>query len=344
MKKLTVDIVSKPKDYEVVFPENFSELEEDLLGQIGGRRGFLVTDENVVRKSGFDVKGFAEKNNLLFLVLPPGEKHKHWDTVEKILTFAFENHFDRGEIFVAVGGGVIGDMVGFAASVFMRGVPVIQVPTSLLAMVDASVGGKTGIDCKFGKNLIGSFYQPERICCCLDFLKTLPNTEVLNGVAEMLKHGVIGSEKHFNDLVAVASKTPSLDALFPLVVDSIRIKRDFVEADEKEAGRRMHLNLGHTFGHAIELLSDFKIPHGYAVAIGAGMAADFAVKQGICSEGVARTIRDGFDKFGFDLKPPFAEDDIFEAMKRDKKVRNGVVKLVLPKRVGEVVVRDLQKV
>ncbi len=331
MKNITVQIPEKPKSYDISFPKDFAELLKNLKTQLNGRKALVVTDKNVAEKSGFDFTQFKE-----VLVLPPGESQKNWGTIEKILNHAFENHFDRSSLFVAVGGGVIGDMVGFAASLFMRGIPFIQVPSSLLAMVDASVGGKTGIDCSFGKNLIGGFHQPEAIFCCQEFMSTLPVSEIRNGVAEMIKHGILGSASHFQDLEKLADKNPDIEAIFALVPDSIEIKKSKVEADEKESGERMHLNLGHTFGHAIELLSDFQMAHGHAVAIGTVMAADFALKKGICEEGTAQRIRSIFEKFDFDLECDFSEADIFNAMKHDKKVRGGRVQLVLPEKIGKV--------
>ncbi len=328
MKKITIRIPEKTKTYDIEFPESYSALRQALKSQIGDKKALIITDENI---SGFNFSAFPN-----VFVLPSGEEHKNWETVNKILNHAFQKEFDRSCIFVAVGGGVIGDTAGFAASVFMRGIPFISVPTSLLAMVDASVGGKTGINCPYGKNLIGSFHQPEKIFCCREFLNDLPASEILNGIAEMVKHGILGSSKHFQDLEKIARKNPDIDDVFALVPDSINIKKEVVEADEKEEGVRMYVNLGHTFGHAIELLSDFKMPHGVAVAIGTVMAADYAKKKGICSLTTTKEIRNIFEKFEFDLYCEYSKEEIFEAMKHDKKRKEGKVRLVLPRKIGKV--------
>ena len=341
MQKLTVSISEQTKLYDILFLQDFNELLTQLLKQIGTRKFLVITDENVAHH--IPVK---ELHLPHFLILPAGEAHKNWEGIEKILNYGFEHDFDRSCVFVALGGGVIGDMVGFAASLYMRGLPFIQIPTTLLSMVDASVGGKTGIDCEYGKNLIGAFHQPETIYCCEDFLKTLPEAEVKNGIAEMIKHGILGSRDHFEhlkDLISPNSKfqVPS-SKLFDLVPESIEIKKKIVEADEQEQGVRMHLNLGHTFGHAIELLSTYEIAHGQAVAMGTVMAAEYALKKGVCSKATYQEIRAIFEDFGFNLTIPYEKERIFEAMQHDKKKRGGKINLVLPEGIGKVRVYPLQ--
>jgi len=252
---------------------------------------------------------------------------------------AFELNLDRQAVLVAVGGGVYGDLVGFGASVFMRGIPFIQVPTTLLAMVDSSVGGKTGFDCEHGKNLIGSFHQPEKVLCCPTFLETLPEVEVKNGLCEMIKHGIITSPDHFSNLRKVEGL--DLKTISKLIPDSINIKKEIVEKDEKEAGIRGYLNLGHTFGHAIEHLSNFKIPHGQAVAIGCVMAAQFAAEKGICDWDLVDQIEDIFNHFEIELECDFEEASIFGAMTHDKKKKGGKIRLILPHKIGKVDYFDL---
>lgn len=331
MQKNTVNITEQNKNYDILLDQSFNELLNILLKQVGTRKFLVITDQNVANNINLTHLSLSH-----LLTLPAGEAHKNWGEIEKILNYSFENNFDRSCIFIALGGGVIGDMVGFAASIFMRGIPFIQVPTTLLAMVDASVGGKTGIDCKYGKNLIGAFHQPEAIYCCQDFLKTLPPAETLNGVAEMIKHGILGSLEHFEHLKAIASPEPMLSDIFPFISESIEIKKKIVEMDEQEHGVRMHLNLGHTFGHAIELLSNYEIAHGRAVAIGTVMAAECALERSICSSDVAGEIRSLFEAFGFELEVPFGKEQIYAAMRHDKKKRGGKINLVLPKTIGEV--------
>ncbi|MDH3324165.1 MAG: 3-dehydroquinate synthase [Candidatus Peregrinibacteria bacterium] len=341
MKTISVDITETKKSYEIEFPLNFDELLKDLNTQIDVRNFLIITDENIFKL--FKDHFFSHFDEDKILVIPAGETEKNFATVEKILNKAFKNKLDRSSLFVAVGGGVVGDMTGFAASLFMRGTPFIQIPTSLLAMVDASVGGKTGIDNEYGKNLVGAFHQPEKIYCCREFLSKLPKVEIQNGLAEMVKHGVLASVQHFADLKALSTSDDKflVEKIFPLVQDSIEIKKSIVEQDEKEAGIRAHLNLGHTFGHAIELLSDFKIPHGLGVAIGTVKAAEFSVLREFCNEEVVKEIKEVFTNFEMDLTCNFPNEDIFRAMERDKKVRHGKINLVLPTKIGEVMIYEL---
>lgn len=201
-------------------------------------------------------------------------------------------------------------------------------------MVDSSVGGKTGFDCEHGKNLIGSFHQPEAVLCCPKFLKTLPDVELKNGLCEMIKHGIINAPDHFANLRKLDGL--NLESIGKLIPDSITIKKNIVEADEKEAGIRGYLNLGHTFGHAIEHLSDFKVPHGQAVAIGCVMAAQFAAEQDLCDWDLVDQIEDIFNHFEIELACEFDTDSIFGAMTHDKKKKGGKVRLILPHKIGKV--------
>ncbi|MCK5460793.1 3-dehydroquinate synthase [Candidatus Gracilibacteria bacterium] len=343
MKEIKVHLSTQEKAYNIEFPKDFNSLDERLLKQISGRNFLLVTDENVFEKSPFfnsKVRSFQSPTLLKnILVLPPGEIYKTWETVEKILNKAFELNLDRTAVFIVIGGGIYGDLVGFAASIFMRGVPFVQVPTSLLAMVDSSVGGKTGYNCTQGKNLIGAFHQPETVLCCSKFLETLPLEEVKNGIAEMVKHGILTDSSHFENLEKL-SKTHLKDGdcteLFKLVPDSITIKKQIVEQDEKESGIRGHLNLGHTFGHAVEHLSNFEIPHGRAIAIGTVMATQYAAERKLCDWDLVDRIENIFNQFDIDLVCDFSEKEIFKAMEHDKKKKDGKIRLILPKKIGKV--------
>lgn len=345
MKKINVKIPAQETDYEIEFPPDFGTLNHDLKKQIGDRNYIIVTDENILEKSPFFQNFEFNKKNLF--VCPPGESEKHWKTVNAILNRAFELDLDRSSVFIVVGGGVYGDLVGFAASVFMRGIPFVQVPTSLLAMVDSSVGGKTGFDNEFGKNLVGSFNQPEKVFCCRTFLETLPKEEIQNGIAEMVKHGILGSQKHFENLLEIAPLMPKganefLIKVGGLIRDSIKIKKQIVELDEKELGVRGYLNLGHTFGHAIEQLSNFEIPHGRAVAIGCVMASQYAAERKICDWELVDQIENIFNQFEIDLLCDFSEESIFKAMQHDKKKKNGKLRLILPRKLETVEYFELE--
>ncbi len=333
MKKITINIPTQPIKYNINFFKNFMSLDQSLDSQINKRNYLVITDENVYKKSPFFTKN-PQKFDENLLILPAGEEQKTWETVKKILDKAFELELDRHAVLVAVGGGVYGDLVGFASSVFMRGIPFIQVPTTLLAMVDSSVGGKTGFDSEHGKNLIGTFHQPEAVLCCPKFLETLPEIEVKNGLCEMIKHGIIISPDHFDNLKNI--KGLNLKSIAKLIPDSINIKKEIVEKDEKESGVRGYLNLGHTFGHAIEHLSNFRIPHGQAVAIGCVMAAEFSAEKGFCDFDLVDQIEDIFNHFEIKLECEFDEKQIFKAMTHDKKKKNGKIRLILPYKIGKV--------
>ncbi len=337
MKNINVSVPVSPKDYTISFYNDFEQQKLALKSQVGDRKFIIVSDQNVVDKTSF-LDLFVDADDEVLVVLEPGEQEKKWDSIDRILRGAFEAGLDRDSVIVAVGGGVVGDMTGFAASIFMRGIPFIQVPTTLLAMVDASIGGKTGIDCEYGKNLIGSITPPEAILVCPEFLETLPDVEVKNGIAEMVKHGIIASPQHFEALETLASENFETikSKIFDYVIASIEVKKVIVEQDEHERGVRGFLNLGHTFGHAIELCSHFEIPHGRAVAIGCVMAANYAAEQELCDWDLVDRIENIFNQFEIDLSCDIPEEDIWKAMQHDKKKQDGKVRLILPQKIGVV--------
>ncbi len=347
MKPIKIKITPSEIHSEIGFPEDFDILEKELRAQIGKRNFLIVSDTNVAKHTSF-LERFEKKE---VFILDPKKDHKNWEGAEKILGACFVKNLDRSSVIIAISGGVVGDMTGFVAALFMRGVPVIQVPTTLMGMVDSAIGGKTAINCKFGKNLIGSFHQPESIWCCDDFLKTLPESEIKNGLAEMIKHGIIASPKHFEDLEKISdSLSPPgrdksegektlrriLPQIIKIIPDSIKIKTDIIQEDTQEKGARLALNLGHTFGHAIELLSDMGISHGQAVAIGTVMAAQRSLEQKMCSMDLVDRIENIFNKFGIDVTCDFEKSEIWEAMKHDKKKKDGHIRLVLPTEIGNV--------
>lgn len=344
MKTLQISIAQKKTSYEIKFLEKISELHEQIISQIAGRNHIFVTDENVFEKTIFFRNIPKEK----IIILPSGEKYKNWESITQILDKCFTSVLDRSSVLVAVGGGVIGDMTGFSSSIFMRGLPVIQVPTTLLSMVDSSVGGKTGIDTEYGKNMIGAFHQPEKVFCCQKFLQTLEFVELQNGLSEMIKHGILGSEEHFKHLEIFSEqfKTNFIEknnrieienALFSLVPESISIKKNIVEQDEKEQGIRGFLNLGHTYGHAIEQLSNFKIPHGIGVAKGIWKSVLESEKRGLLQNNFdKKRIELFFKNINISLENPFSKEEIESEMVRDKKKKDGKIRLILVKKIGEV--------
>jgi 3-dehydroquinate synthase len=277
--------------------------------------------------------------------VPDGEQYKNLDWANAVYTALLTNAFDRKSALVALGGGVIGDLTGFAAATFMRGVPFIQVPTTLLAMVDSSVGGKTGVNHPMGKNMIGAFYQPKKVLMDLTVLKTLPREELLSGMAEVIKYGVIRDAAFFDYLDTNREKILSLDpeAIEHIVRRSCEIKADVVSRDEREGGLRAILNFGHTVGHAVETAENYTMRHGYAVAIGMVYAARLAHTTGLCDASVPERVEKLIKSYGLptDLsalsrKPSVS--GLMDTMQRDKKAEGGKVKFVLPRKIGDVVI------
>ncbi len=280
-------------------------------------------------------------------ILPAGEQYKNLASIEKIHDVAYENRLERSSAMVALGGGVVGDMTGFAAATWLRGIAVVQVPTSLLAMVDASMGGKTGVNHPKGKNLIGAFHQPRLVLIDPQVLKTLPVREFRAGVAEIIKYGVIWDRPLFEKLEAAARLDDydhvSEELLQYLLEHSCQAKADVVSQDVREAGIRAILNYGHTVGHAVESLTGYsEINHGEAVAIGMVAAGKIAVKMGLWER--ADTDRQDvlIEKTQLPTQLPnsLSIDDILVSLLSDKKVKEGTVRFVLPKGIGEAFVSD----
>ena len=268
-------------------------------------------------------------------LIPAGEAHKHVDTVKGLWGEIIDAGVDRGGTLVAVGGGVVGDLVGFTAATWMRGVRWVGVPTTLLAMVDSSLGGKTGFDLPQGKNLVGAFHPPALVLADTDTLLTLPREELLGGVSESIKHGIIGDPQLFAEFEAGEAEKWDPER----VARSMAVKIGTIKTDPYERGVRAALNLGHTIGHALELASGFKLRHGEAVAIGMVKEALLAEKLGIAAEPrLAKRIKTALEKAGLPTSAPSELDRtaVSGAMRLDKKNRDGNIRFALPVKVGEV--------
>ncbi len=316
---------------------------EQLSKLVANRQLMIITDKNVANKCSSDTlfEQLAEVNELGEIILKSGEKHKTLNVVGDICRFAAKNNFDRKSLFLAFGGGVTGDMTGFAAAIYKRGINFIQVPTTLLAMVDSSVGGKTGVDIAEGKNLIGSFHQPLAVLIDPEFLSSLPKKEWRNGLAEVIKYGVIYDAEFFKFLVTNKKqllKQPSGDFYAQIIKRCCEIKATVVAQDEKESGLRAILNYGHTFGHAAELLSNYKLSHGEAVAYGMVLAGRLAVKMQIFSAQKQQRIEKLLAYLKLPVTPPLklSASDMVAAMQGDKKNEQGKIKLILPEDIGKV--------
>lgn len=278
------------------------------------------------------------------VVLPDGEAHKDWPTLNLIFDALLSHRCERGTTLIALGGGVIGDMGGFAASCYQRGMPFIQMPTTLLSQVDSSVGGKTAINHPLGKNMIGAFYQPKLVLADISTLNTLPDRELKAGLAEVIKYGLIRDESFFHwleeNLEQLLSRNP--EALIYAIERSCANKAEVVAADEKEAGERALLNLGHTFGHAIETGMGYgQWLHGEAVAAGTMMAAELSRALGWLGEAAVKRIENLFLRAGLPVAGPrLGTERYLELMQHDKKVQDGRLRLVLLQRVGQAVLTD----
>ena len=309
------------------------------------RRVCIVTDENVkqVHLGKLEMSFLMQEIEVVTCVVPAGEQHKNLNTLATIYDQFLAAKIERTTPILALGGGVIGDMAGFAAATILRGVPFVQVPTTLLSMVDASVGGKTGVDHAVGKNLIGAFHQPISVLIDPEALKTLPPRELRSGLAECIKHDVIRDAEGFSKLEQTVDQMlkVSIPHLTQLIAHNVAIKAKVVMADPFERGERAHLNFGHTFGHAIESVSRFSYAHGEAIALGMVAASRAAQKLGMLDDAsVARITRliaaAGLPTGGMTLDV----GEVFSAMYFDKKVKSGKLRFVLPDRIGHVVIRD----
>ena len=281
------------------------------------------------------------------IVLPDGERVKSMRSVSTILDALIKARFERGSALVALGGGVIGDLTGFAASIYMRGIPFVQVPTTLVAQVDSSVGGKTGVNHPLGKNLIGTFFQPRLVLVDPDTLRTLPPREWTAGLAEVIKYGVIADETFFAYLEQHMDRLLKLEAepVGHVIARSCEIKASVVAQDERESDLRRVLNYGHTIGHALESLGGYrKLIHGEAVAIGMVQEADLARHLGRCASDVVERQRALVRRAGLpDALPETTFAKLWTAMQHDKKVAQGRVFCVLPERIGKVVIQPLER-
>ena len=297
---------------------------------VRGDRVMIVTDETVAplylaraeesfRAAGFKTAAF---------VFPAGEDAKSLATVERALDAADREGLTRVDFFAALGGGVVGDLTGLAAALYLRGVDFVQIPTTLLAMADASVGGKTAVNLKGGKNLCGVFHQPRLVLCDPDTLKTLPPAIYAEGMAEVIKHGALGGGGLLDRLRA--GEDPA-----SLIAENIRIKADIVSRDERESGLRKLLNLGHTFGHGVEKLTGFRIYHGEGVSVGLMIAAFSAERAGLCEKGVYAELREMLLAAHLPVTTPFTAAQVAAAAMNDKKRSGDTLTLVLPVRRGE---------
>lgn len=323
--------VSAAKPYEVKIGKGIVENLAEYISSVKKcTKIAVITDRTVGGLYKDKILSLLKDYETCWYAFPCGEKHKSMETVAEILEFLAQNKLTRSDLVVALGGGIVGDVAGYAAASFLRGVDFVQIPTTLLAMVDSSVGGKTGVNLAAGKNLAGAFHQPCLVVCDLDFLNTLPQEEVKNGMGEVIKYGCIADESLFELL-----EKEGLTDLEEAVHRCVAIKADFVAKDEFDKGERQKLNFGHTLGHSIEKASDFSIPHGQAVGVGMKYICRWAEERGLTQAGCARRIEDLLKKFSMLSDVDFSSEKLWQAVANDKKLKGKEISLVLIEKIGK---------
>ena len=325
--------VSASRSYDVLIGSGLLDtLGSHAEGMKKVKKVCIVSESNVWPLYGCQAKKSLLKAGLdvTEFVFPAGEQFKNAAVYLDLLYFLADNQITRTDLIVALGGGVVGDLAGFAAATYMRGIPFIQIPTTLLAAVDSSVGGKTAIDLPVGKNLVGAFYQPSLVLCDIECLNTLPADVFRDGCAEVIKYGVLYDPALFAHLAE-----HGLDFDREMVITRcVELKRDVVAQDEFDTGARMKLNLGHTIGHGAEAQSHFEISHGKGVAIGMAIVSRAGAACGICDSGARDAILSILSKFGLPLSCDYSAESLYRAALSDKKRSGGTVNLIIPERIG----------
>jgi 3-dehydroquinate synthase len=323
--------VKASKSYEVKIGSDILKKITEVIRK--NQKVAIVTDETVallhleklksiLAEAGFEAEVF---------MFPSGEESKCIQVLSCLLEWLAQIQMTRSDMLIAFGGGVTGDLAGFAASIYLRGIEFIQVPTTFLAAIDSSVGGKTGIDLQAGKNLAGSFWQPKEVICDLSLLDTLSEEIFAQGTAEAIKAAILTDY----DMFEMIRKGKIREDLEEIIYRCVSMKRDLVEEDEFDTGQRQLLNLGHTFGHCVEKLSDFGITHGDAVAIGLALIMKAASVYGHCTKEDAKAVIEALNENGLDTECPYKAKEMLEVMKRDKKRKGDHLTLILPRKIGE---------
>ena len=321
-----------------IYIENgiFKNIQDYITPHVIGQRIFIISDENVFGHYGEQLRNALERFRCYHFVLPPGEQSKDITNMPDIYTRLIEANIGRNDLIIAFGGGVIGDVAGFAAATYLRGIKFIQIPTSLLAQVDSSVGGKVAVDLPQGKNMVGAFYQPQAVIIDPDLLQTLPKRFLADGLAEVIKYGCIKDAQLFETIEKAGSFDGLASQITELIIRSIAIKKEVVERDPFEKGERTLLNFGHTIGHAVEQFYNYKREtHGEAVAIGMYQITRIAEHQGLTASGTAQRIQKVLKAYELPVAANILSDSLLEAIARDKKNMDTHLNLVLLKEIGE---------
>ena len=331
---MTTIHVKASREYDVIIERGILDRAGDEIRRVNARgsTAAIVAGERVAALYGARLAASLERAGyrVVSFVYPGGEQYKTLETYARLMDFLSREHFSRTDLVAALGGGVTGDLAGFAAATYQRGTAFAQIPTTLLAAVDSSVGGKTAVDLPSGKNQAGCFYQPCAVLCDPDTLSTLPEAEFANGCAEVVKYGVLGDAELFAALER-GGVHPQLERV---IARCVEMKRDIVEEDEFDTGRRLLLNLGHSVGHAIEKCSGFAVPHGSAVAIGMAMASRAACSRGLCGADVPETLLALLRQYDLPTKTELSADMLYGALCADKKIEGSSIHLIVPDRLG----------
>ena len=332
--------INASKSYDVIIGEGvIHSLGKNCASLFGKCKALIVTDTNVARYWLEEAKKNLQLSGIetVEFIFPAGEESKNSKTLFDLVEFAAENKLTRSDFFVALGGGVTGDMTGLAASLYLRGIPFVQVPTSLLAAVDSSVGGKTAVNLKSGKNLMGAFYQPTLVICDINTLSTLPKEEFANGMAEVIKYGAIFDKDLFDKVKSGDVKSDMEN----IIARCIELKRDVVAEDEFDNGNRQLLNFGHTMAHSIEKCSNFEISHGSAVAIGMVIAAKASASLGWSNEDCSDAIIQANRNNNLPTECSFSAQKMAEIALSDKKRAGGFINFVVPEILGKCILKKI---
>ena len=349
MKHIKLKINTKTQNYSIIIGSNLTKKISKILNNnsIIVKNCLLIIDKNVPKRKILDIKKSLRKKNIFTFTIKASEKNKNFRSVNKILEILLKKNFSREDCLISIGGGIVGDISGFAASQFKRGLKFINVPTTLLAQVDSSIGGKTGVNTKYGKNLVGSFYQPNLVISDIEFLKTLPKREITCGYGEILKHSLIANKKFYIYLTKNYEKILSLSVPFidKSIYESCKIKKKIVEKDERESGLRKILNFGHTFAHAYEASLNYssKLNHGEAVILGMKTALNFSLKNKLINKKDYESIINHIanSKLPSSLNKFFTQNDakkILSFMLGDKKNRFNKINLIILKKIGSAAI------
>ena len=331
-----MEILVKENSYKIDIDYKSDDKLKDFLMGRSESKFLIITDENVFSLYEDRIKSIMKGLEYFIFKITPGEESKSIENFVEINKFLVENNFNRGDAIIAFGGGVVGDLGGYVAASYLRGIDFLAVPTTLLSMIDSSVGGKNGINFMNLKNQVGSFYFPKYVHIDYSFLETLDERNINNGLAEIFKYSVLKDRELFEYL----KSADDLDYEM-IIYKSLNIKLDFVRDDERDRGKRQKLNLGHTIGHGIESLSNYQLNHGESIGIGTIYMARAAYKLGLAEDDFYKDLIEAFKNHNLPISYDFDTDEILEVLKHDKKIKNNRINIIIPTKIGEVMSKKI---